>query len=226
MYSLVLSGSIIASLIFFSRNIYQCLDIDEPVLMRDGSHRAIKNIQIGDEVVTFDPLTLDLSITHVIAHVITETDKRVVNITTDHGKQITATIDHKFMTPEGWKAPQHFEKATLLAVLDTDKGGVEFVAIREIQQVRRTMVADITTASNNHSFIGGRGQFLVHNSAMGKQAIAGQALNFHDQMDTKTHVLNYPQRPPVTTWTSELVGYDAEPAGQACVVAIMCFSWL
>lgn len=64
----------------------------------------------------------------------------------------------------------------------------------------------------------------IYQSAMGKQAVAGQSLNFHDQMDTKTYVLDYPQRPPVTTWTSEITGYDKDPAGQACVVAIMCYT--
>ena len=59
---------------------------------------------------------------------------------------------------------------------------------------------------------------------MGKQAISGEPLGFGQIMETKTHVLNYPQRPAVTTWTSDLVGYDEEPAGQACVVAIMCYT--
>ena len=61
----------------------------------------------------------------------------------------------------------------------------------------------------------------IYQSAMGKQAISGQPLGFDYQMDTKTFVLNYPQRSVVTTQTAELVGYDKDPAGQSCVVAIM-----
>jgi len=64
----------------------------------------------------------------------------------------------------------------------------------------------------------------IYQSAMGKQAISGQPLGFQDQMDTKTHVLNYPQKPLVTSWTSGLIGFDEDPAGQSCVVAIMCYT--
>jgi len=57
---------------------------------------------------------------------------------------------------------------------------------------------------------------------MGKQAIAVQTLDFEDKLDTKTHSLNYAQRPLVNTWTSEDMGLDDEPAGQMAVVAILC----
>ena len=49
-----------------------------------------------------------------------------------------------------------------------------------------------------------------------------QALDYDDKMDNKTHILNYAQRPLVTTWTSNLMGLDQEPAGQCAVVAILC----
>jgi DNA-directed RNA polymerase II subunit RPB2 len=63
----------------------------------------------------------------------------------------------------------------------------------------------------------------IYQSAMGKQAISGQPLGFAHQMDTKTHVLDHPQRALVTSWTSELVGFDKDPAGQSCVVAILIY---
>jgi len=154
---------------------------------------------------------------------ITTTEKVVVDIETSGGQKVTATVDHKFMTSKGWKCALEFDPETELAVL-CDSERVQFSLVKSISRSTQNLVADITTVSENHSFIGGRGQFLVHNSAMGKQAIAGQALNFRDLADTKTHVLDYPQKPPVSTWISSLVGYDEQPAGQACVVGIMCYT--
>jgi DNA-directed RNA polymerase II subunit RPB2 len=64
----------------------------------------------------------------------------------------------------------------------------------------------------------------IYSSAMMKQSVACQQIDFHDKFDKKTFTLNYAQRAVVSTWTSELVGVEREPAGQACVVAILCYS--
>ena len=40
----------------------------------------------------------------------------------------------------------------------------------------------------------------------------------------KLHVLDYPQRPLVSTWASELTEDTANPAGTLCTVAIMCYT--
>jgi DNA-directed RNA polymerase beta subunit len=204
------------------RNIYQCLEVSEPVLFADGRRVAIGDVQVGDSVLTFNPVTLVVSATTVIDHMITVTSKRVVEVETVDGRCVVVTDDHLFMSSEGWVCASDFSPVTLLGVFEA--GRVEFVEVLNVTESKYCKVADLTTLSSNHSFIGGRGNFLVHNSAMGKQAVAGQSLNFRNLMDTKTHVLSYPQRPPVTTWTSQLVGYDEDPAGQACVVAIMCFT--
>ena len=84
------------------RNTYQCLDINETVLLSNGEKKMIKDIQIGNEVVCFNPETMDISYTKVINHYIRETDKKVYKIKTLSGREIIATQDHKFMTSEGW----------------------------------------------------------------------------------------------------------------------------
>ena len=84
------------------RNTYQCLDINESVLLSNGEKKMIKDIQIGNEVVCFNPETMDISYTKVINHYIRETDKKVYKIKTLSGREIIATQDHKFMTTEGW----------------------------------------------------------------------------------------------------------------------------
>jgi len=84
------------------RNTYQCLDIYETVLLSNGSKIPIKDVKIGDEVVCFNPDTMEQSYTKVVNHYVRETDKQIYKITTLSGREIIATEDHKFMTTEGW----------------------------------------------------------------------------------------------------------------------------
>ena len=84
------------------RNTYQCLDINETVLMSDGSKKRIADIIIGDEVVSFHPETMETSITRVSHHYVRETCKKIYKITTISGREIIATEDHKFMSSRGW----------------------------------------------------------------------------------------------------------------------------
>ena len=84
------------------RNTYQCLDINESVLLSNGSKIPIKDINVGDEVVSFNPETMETSYTKVVNHYVRETDKVIYKITTLSGREIIATEDHKFMTGEGW----------------------------------------------------------------------------------------------------------------------------
>ena len=84
------------------RNTYQCLWEEEPVLMSDGSRKAIKDVRVGDSVVTFDPLTMLPASTTVVHQYVRPTDKPMFQVTTESGRTIRATHDHLFMTSEGW----------------------------------------------------------------------------------------------------------------------------
>ena len=84
------------------RNCYQCLDINETVLLSNGSKIPIKNIKIGDKVICFNPETMEISHTKVVNHYVRETEKKIYKICTLSGREIVATEDHKFMTIEGW----------------------------------------------------------------------------------------------------------------------------
>ena len=85
------------------------------------------------------------------------------------------------------------------------------------------MIADITTESENHSFIAGD-SFCVHNSSMGKQAMSMFALSHLTRADTVVHVLNTPQRPLVGTKAAEMMGFNDMPSGLNCIVAIACYT--
>uniref|UniRef100_A0A6C0H2Z3 DNA-directed RNA polymerase n=1 Tax=viral metagenome TaxID=1070528 RepID=A0A6C0H2Z3_9ZZZZ len=85
------------------RNCYQCLDPETLVVMADNTKKAIKDIQIGDSVVSVDPITCVQSITKVINQYVRETDKEIITIETESGRKITCTVDHPVLTTDGWK---------------------------------------------------------------------------------------------------------------------------
>jgi DNA-directed RNA polymerase beta subunit len=100
------------------RNTYQCLDINETVLLTNGQKIPIKDVKIGDDVVCFNPETMDISYTKVVNHYIRETDKKLYKLKTITSKEIIATEDHKFMTIEGWKQVMDFvENDTYIGIM-------------------------------------------------------------------------------------------------------------
>jgi DNA-directed RNA polymerase beta subunit len=92
------------------RNTYQCIHEDEAVLMGDGTSKRIADVVVGDEVVSFNPMTFHLSKTIVIHQFVRPADKRVFKITTQSGREIIATEDHQFMTDRGWREVHEINK--------------------------------------------------------------------------------------------------------------------
>ena len=244
----------VASVIPFSdanqspRNCYQCLGINETVLMADGTEKKINEVRIGDEVMTFHPETLKLSTTKVIHHFIIPNDISgpVYKLKTVDGKEIIATEDHKFMCMtdangsngsnpvQGWKEVKNMKSdieidinSTRIGVKindnDNKNNHIIFVPIESITQVENQLVSDITVESENHSFITSHG-FLSSNCAMGKQSIGLFARNYQKRMDTLGYVLNNLERALVKTKFSKYINYDELPCGVNAMVAIGCYT--
>ena len=102
------------------RNTYQCLDHMETVQMSDGKRKCIKDVEVGDRVMTFDPDTLVVSETTVVGQFVQEPIKPVYKLTLMGGRSIVATEDHRFMTDQGWK--------TIQEIMDDN--------VQHIQQIR------------------------------------------------------------------------------------------
>jgi DNA-directed RNA polymerase beta subunit len=98
------------------RNTYQCLDPNETVLLTDGTKVALKDICIGDEVVTFDPKTKMSRPSRVIHQYVRPTTNKIYEITTYSGRKIIATSNHPFMTVDGWKRVEEFTSHTNIGV--------------------------------------------------------------------------------------------------------------
>jgi len=62
-----------------------------------------------------------------------------------------------------------------------------------------------------------------YEAAMAKQALGIYATNYLVRVDSRSHILHYPQMPLVKTKPMDIIGYDHRPSGQNCVVAVISF---
>jgi len=62
-----------------------------------------------------------------------------------------------------------------------------------------------------------------YEAAMAKQALGVYTTNFIYRVDSRSHVLHYPQISIVKTRPMEILGYHQRPSGQNCVVAVISF---
>jgi DNA-directed RNA polymerase beta subunit len=220
------------------RNTYQCLGINETVLYADGTTRPIKDVRIGDVVVTFHPDTLEITNTTVANHFVIPNNKEVYKITTQSGRDIIATSDHNFMTDKGWKTVEDLIHDPSIRIgismqyntvdrMTDDQRSVKnnciFVPIESITKEEDQLVSCIETASENHSFITTHG-ILSKNCCMAKQAIGVYALNYDSRMDKSAYVLTYPSRPLVETRIMNFLQLNRIPSGHQCTVAIMAYT--
>jgi DNA-directed RNA polymerase subunit B len=62
-----------------------------------------------------------------------------------------------------------------------------------------------------------------YQAAMAKQALGVYATNFHQRVDSRSHILHYPQVPLVETALMDVMGYKLRPSGQNCIVAVLSY---
>jgi hypothetical protein len=101
--------------------------------------------------------------------------------------------------------------------------GSIFVPIKSRNKITMNLISDITTESENHSFILNTG-YLSSNSAMGKQSLGMYVTNFDNRMDKTAYVLSYPMRPLVDTRIMDLIRLNSIPSGEQVIVAIASHS--
>ncbi|MHA1397009.1 MAG: DNA-directed RNA polymerase subunit B [Candidatus Heimdallarchaeaceae archaeon] len=63
----------------------------------------------------------------------------------------------------------------------------------------------------------------VYEAGMAKQALGIFAANFRYRMDTRAHILHYPQKPLVKTHGMDAINFESRPAGQNFIVAILSY---
>jgi DNA-directed RNA polymerase beta subunit len=98
------------------RNIYQSLHHLSNVFLADGTQKMIKDVKIGDVVVTFNHKTLERSYSKVIHQYVRPSERKMYKINTITGREIIATDNHAFFTNKGFVQVQHFDDDTKLAI--------------------------------------------------------------------------------------------------------------
>jgi DNA repair photolyase len=80
-----------------------CLAPDTPILMADGSRRALGDLRAGDRIAgtRVEGGARRLVTTGVLAH--WSTRKPAFRVRLDNGVELVASGDHRFLTPEGWR---------------------------------------------------------------------------------------------------------------------------
>ena len=102
------------------RNSYQCLALNESVRLANGVERRISDIEVGDEIVTFDPKSLTTSTSRVVHHYVRNTDKPLFTLKAYGGRSLTATGDHRLMTNHGWTQVQDLVPGVHLLAVSTE----------------------------------------------------------------------------------------------------------
>ncbi len=64
----------------------------------------------------------------------------------------------------------------------------------------------------------------TYQAAMAKQALGLYAANYQIRVDTRGHLLHYPEKPLVQTRMLDVIGFNERPAGQNVVIAVMSFT--
>lgn len=86
-----------------TEKIHGCFKNDTKVKLINGEEINISDIKIGDIVISYDLITETFEQDIVIDVIKQNLDKKWINLSFDNGRNITCTIDHKFLTKNrGW----------------------------------------------------------------------------------------------------------------------------
>lgn len=164
----------------FSRRWYQervvkCLSEDTPILMGGGSHKAIKDVQINDLVVSYNETDDSLPINKVLNKWYSG-EKEVFQIILESGDKLEATGDHPILTCTGLeklhKCPAY--KSKYLSIKDGLAIGMDVYTLNkasDFSSTVRTKIIDIIPlgvkptydieVDERHNFVASN--IIVHN---------------------------------------------------------------
>ncbi|BCB80090.1 intein-containing Rv2578c family radical SAM protein [Phytohabitans flavus] len=103
-----------------------CLAGDTPILMADGSTRALRDLKVGDAIYGTVPVGTSrrYTVTTVLAH--WSTTKPAYRVTLADGTQLIASGDHRFLSERGWRQVAEGPRGPGLAAGDQFMGTGQF----------------------------------------------------------------------------------------------------
>jgi DNA-directed RNA polymerase beta subunit len=87
------------------RNVYQCLDEYEEILMYDGSYKMMRDLKNGDSIITINPTTFAEEVSKIYNVQLNnprDHSQQLWKVCTSNGRYIYATNDHPFLTQRGF----------------------------------------------------------------------------------------------------------------------------
>ena len=164
----------------------KCLAEDTLVTMADRSLKMIKDVEVGEEVVSID--SNHKQSTSVVAHKEDTGQKECFRLQAESGYTVTASGDHKFYTSRGWKRLKDINEEDYVAapyshpddvkVADSD---LRWVKVKEVSEAGTLQTYDIQVEEDNNFFGNG---LLTHNSTYVSQIFLPWYIAKHPEHST------------------------------------------
>jgi RHS repeat-associated protein len=156
---------------------FGCFEEDTPVLMADGSHKPIQDVQTGDLVMAFNPDTGDTEPQPVTETYIHE-DVATIRVTTTAGEIVT-TVNHPFYVEDRGYTPacELHENDQLKTPDGSDVTVVSIQATGKTQTVYNLNIAE----QHNYYVCAKKEAVLVHND--GCDDVISETLNHSGKKD-------------------------------------------
>jgi len=84
------------------RRIQRCLPKESKILLADGTSKTMKDLEVGDDVISFNESNAQLEPKRII-NKFENGKKELIKITTEKNNWIVSTKNHPFLTLKGWK---------------------------------------------------------------------------------------------------------------------------
>lgn len=172
----------------------RCIEENEQVLMANGSYKKIKDVNIGDYVVS----NRNNKVVHNrVTNVINNGVRSLYRIKTNDGKEVTLTSDHEVLTNNGWKSiDEGLKGGDFISHLPTadstntnqitedeaislrskvvkysDSNNFEFIKIKSITNLNIESTVYDLTVENDHNFV--TNGLVVHNCGKTYSMVVG-----------------------------------------------------
>jgi len=160
------------------RSVYRigrrCIPLTEPIVMSDGSIKAIGDIEVGDLVLSYNFITKKIEIKQVL-EVFENGKQKIFQVNVEGRRRVTCTSNHPIYTVErGWLTiDDGLEVGFHVLTLTGNKKDVEQTLITSIKEDGEEDTRDISIEDNYNFFVD---KILVHNSGK-SHSLATKALH-------------------------------------------------
>ena len=150
-----------------------CVHGSTPILMADGRHKPMAEIQVGDAIygTVREGAYRRFALTHVLAHF--SSVKPAFRITLEDGTELIASADHRFLTGRGWKHVIGAERGPLqrphltlgiglMGGGHSGAGSIEGRAVKTSSRLNVVSIEPLGKAMRSYDITTGTGDFIAN----------------------------------------------------------------